>query len=78
MPPFEGTMSVGVEGLGKPMKPLLIEICISNPVFHNLFLRTAHPTFLTMAREGTPQNFALRKGAQNNTGHKKMRVIYVG
>jgi hypothetical protein len=30
------------------------------------FLSTAHPT-LTMAREGTPQHFVLRKGIQNNT-----------
>jgi hypothetical protein len=29
------------------------------------FLTTAHPT-LTMARDGTPQNFALWKGVQNN------------
>jgi hypothetical protein len=34
-------------------------------VFRNLFLPTTHP-MLTMAREGTPQNFALRKGHKNN------------
>jgi hypothetical protein len=31
------------------------------PLFHNLFLLTAHPR-LTVACEGTPQKFALRKG----------------
>jgi hypothetical protein len=30
-------------------------------VFRNLFLPMAHAT-LTLAREGTPQNFTLRKG----------------
>jgi hypothetical protein len=45
MRPFEGTMSVGVEGLGKPMKPLPIEICFSNPVFHNLFFTHGTPNF---------------------------------
>jgi hypothetical protein len=42
-------------------------------VFLNIFLPTAHPT-LTVAREGTPQNFALRKRVQNNTWPQKMRV----
>jgi hypothetical protein len=41
-------------------------------LFRNLCLPTAHTT-LTMAREGTPQNFALRKGAQNNAWSQTIR-----
>jgi len=37
------------------------------------FLPTAQQT-LTTAREGTPQNFALRKGNKNNTWPQKCGV----
>jgi hypothetical protein len=41
-----------------------------------LFLPTARPT-VTMARQGTLQNFALLKVVQNNTWAQKMLILYV-
>jgi hypothetical protein len=41
-----------------------------------LFLPRAHPT-LTMARDGTPQNFTLQKGCTKYHEAIKMRILYV-
>jgi hypothetical protein len=59
-----------------PLKhfPSLIYASFSlhNLLFCNFFLPTAH-TSITMAREGTQQNVALRKGGKKLRGHKKCR-----
>jgi hypothetical protein len=47
-----------------------MNLCIS-AVFRNLPLPTAHPT-LTMAHEGTPQNFTLLKGGKKQYVATKM------
>jgi hypothetical protein len=49
---------------------------LNRAVYCNLFLPTAHPT-LTMAHEGTTQNFALRKGGTKQYVVTKMWILYV-
>jgi hypothetical protein len=53
--------------------PIAVTLYTSVP---RSFLPTAHPT-LTMAREGTPQNFALRKGGTKQCMATKMRILCV-
>jgi hypothetical protein len=52
--------------------PLVVAL-YHTAVFCNVFLLTAHPT-LTMACEGTPQNFALRKMDTKEYMATKMKI----